>query len=219
MELICGDVKKYIGRFFAELLSRVSGLLCDIFIFSVFGTSELNSAFLLAFSVPNLFRRLLGEGALTSALVPVFADEYYQKGKDKAFFLLNRVTSRLMVLLFFILSGGILFCMLGLRSGWLSFRWQLCFSLSAILLPYKFFICVGALFAAVLNVFGKFLLHASSGIWLNLSMIVSLVMGRFVQQEWRIYFLCGGVIAGGIIQMFSLWRGLVSLGWKFHFDL
>ncbi|MDR1435421.1 MAG: murein biosynthesis integral membrane protein MurJ [Puniceicoccales bacterium] len=214
-----GALKSVLSVSSLTLLSRISGLLRDVVIFSAFGIGELNSAFLLAFGVPNLFRRLLGEGALTSALVPVFADEYHGKGKEEAFLLLDRVTSRLMVALFFIVSGGILFCGLALWSGWLNFRWQLCFTLSAILLPYMFFICLGALFAAVLNVFGKFLLHASNGIWLNLTMIITFFAGHFVQENWRIYFLCGGVIAGGIIQMLSLWWGLVRLGWKFHFNL
>jgi len=54
--------------------SRLLGLLRDILIFAALGTSVWNSAFILAFTLPNLFRRLLGEGALTSALVPVFSD-------------------------------------------------------------------------------------------------------------------------------------------------
>jgi putative peptidoglycan lipid II flippase len=214
-----GALKSILSVSSLTLLSRISGLLRDVLFFSSFGTGELSSAFLLAFGVPNLFRRLFGEGALTSALVPVFANEYHGKGKGEAFLLLDRVISRLMIVLFLIVSGGIFFCGLGIWSGWLDFRWQLCFSLSALLLPYMFFICLGALFAAVLNIFGKFLLHASNGIWLNLTMIIGLFAGRFVREEWRIYFLCGGVIAGGIIQMLSLWRGLVRLGWEFHFNL
>jgi putative peptidoglycan lipid II flippase len=214
-----GMLKNIFSVSLLTLLSRISGLLRDIFIFATFGTSELNSAFLFAFNIPNLFRRLLGEGALTSALIPVFADEYHHKGKKAAFELLDRVTSRLMLVLWIIVGVGITFCVLGIKSQLLSPRWVRCFALSAVLLPYMFFICLGALFAAVLNVFEKFSLHASNGIWLNLSMIIFLALGYFFPERWRIDCLCTGVLIGGVIQMVSLWRGLIPMGWKFHFNL
>jgi putative peptidoglycan lipid II flippase len=190
----------------------------DIFIFSAFGTSELNSAFLFAFSIPNLFRRLLGEGALASALIPVFSDEYHEKGKEEAFFLLNRVASRLILILLLIVVGGVAICGLGYSGGWFSDRWRLCFLFSAILLPYMFFVCLGALLAAVLNIFGKFLLHASNSIWLNLAMIGALLVGYFFHESWRIYWLCAGVFVGGVIQLWALWVGLKRMGWRFRFD-
>jgi putative peptidoglycan lipid II flippase len=190
----------------------------DIFIFSAFGTSELNSAFLFAFSIPNLFRRLLGEGALAAALIPVFSDEYHKKSKEEAFFLLNRIASRLALALLLIVSGGTIICLFGYVSGWLSDRWRLCFMFSAILLPYMFFACLGALLAAVLNVFGKFLLHAGNSIWLNLAMIGGLMVGYFFHESWRIYWLCAGVFAGGVIQLWVLWVGLGRMGWRFRLD-
>ncbi|MDR2200633.1 MAG: murein biosynthesis integral membrane protein MurJ [Puniceicoccales bacterium] len=214
-----GALSNILGFSFLTLISRVFGLVRDSFIFSVFGTGELNSAFLLAFSIPNLFRRLLGEGALTSALLPVFASEYQRNGKGKAFQLLDKILSRLMVILFFFVGMGIFFCLLILHSGLLSLRWRLCFSFTAILLPYMFFVCSAALLAAVLNVFGKFFLHSSNAIWLNLAMIVALIIGNFFPKTWHIYLLCGGVLVGGMLQMLILWYGLVRLGWKFHFDL
>ena len=71
--------------------SRFLGLLRDILIFAALGASLWNSAFILAFTLPNLFRRLLGEGALTSAIVPVFSDVMERDGREGAFRFFNQV--------------------------------------------------------------------------------------------------------------------------------
>ena len=65
--------------------SRLLGLLRDILIFAALGASLWNSAFILAFTLPNLFRRLLGEGALSSAIVPVFSDVLEREGQAVPF--------------------------------------------------------------------------------------------------------------------------------------
>ena len=69
----------------ATVVSRVLGLVREIFITAVFGTSALNSAFVSAFTLPNLFRRLLGEGALTAAFVPTLAHELEHRQRAAAF--------------------------------------------------------------------------------------------------------------------------------------
>ena len=69
--------------------SRVLGLVRDILIFAALGASAWNDAFILAFTLPNLFRRLLGEGALTSAMVPIFSDVLRRAGRLAAFSFFN----------------------------------------------------------------------------------------------------------------------------------
>ena len=81
----------------ATLLSRVLGLLRDVLFFATFGTSIYGEAFLLAFTIPNLFRRMLGEGTLTSAFIPVFSES--QLVNKNNWSLLNEVLSRLFVFL------------------------------------------------------------------------------------------------------------------------
>ena len=56
------------------IVSRVLGLLRDILFFSCFGVSATGAAFILAFTLPNLFRRMLGEGTLSSAFIPVYSE-------------------------------------------------------------------------------------------------------------------------------------------------
>ncbi|MGB0290725.1 MAG: lipid II flippase MurJ, partial [Opitutales bacterium] len=86
--------------------SRVLGLVRDIFLFASLGAGVWSSAFILAFTLPNLFRRLLGEGALTSAFVPVFSGSMEREGKTRAFAFFNRIFLRLsLILLILVLAG------------------------------------------------------------------------------------------------------------------
>jgi putative peptidoglycan lipid II flippase len=194
------------------------GLLRDSLIFSILGAGELTSAFLLAFTMPNLFRRLLGEGALTSALVPIFSDEYHRNGREQAFILLNKVLSRLICVLVGVIAVGFIFLVGGIFYEHTPERWRLCFVMTTALLPYVFLICLTAVFSAILNVFGKFLLAASNQILLNVSMILAVVVGIYWGKSACIYGLCLSVLIGGILQMASLWVGLGRYGWRFRFD-
>ena len=69
----------------ATVASRVLGLVREMATATVFGTGALNSAFVSAFTLPNLFRRLLGEGALTAAFVPTLTHEL-EKSKREGLF-------------------------------------------------------------------------------------------------------------------------------------
>ena len=90
------------------MVSRVLGLGRDMLVTAVFGTSALASAFYTAFTLPNLFRRLLGEGALTAALVPTLHDELKSGQRAGAFKLVNQVASWL-----FVVTGGIVVLAMG----------------------------------------------------------------------------------------------------------
>ena len=81
----------------ATVVSRVLGLGREMMIAAVFGTSALSSAFVAAFTLPNLFRRLLGEGALTAAFVPTLSQELEHAQRAGAFTLVSKVTSWLLV--------------------------------------------------------------------------------------------------------------------------
>ena len=87
--------------------SRLLGLLRDILIFAALGASLWNSAFILAFTLPNLFRRLLGEGALSSAIVPVFSDVLEREGQSGAFRFFNQVLAHLLLALVIIIGLGL----------------------------------------------------------------------------------------------------------------
>lgn len=203
--------------------SRVLGLMRDQLSGAVFGDNLLNSAFLTAFRLPNLFRRLLGEGALTAAFLPTLQDELHEHGRPGAFALLNKVVSWLAV----VTGGLVLVAMLLFRQSRLipaqEDRWYLVADLTVILFPYLAFICVAAAFNATLNVFQHFTEPTLSPIWLNLAMIFSLggAAWYFAPGDMGtvLLLLCGGVLIGGFLQMAVPAVVLMRLGWRPQFDL
>jgi putative peptidoglycan lipid II flippase len=196
--------------------SRVLGLARDILIFAALGASLWNSAFILAFTLPNLFRRLLGEGALTSAMVPVFSDILERDGREGAFAFFNQVLLRLFVGLMVLVTCGMLLLWYLAQSGTFSARWALGSELAVVLLPYMIFICLAALVSAGLNVLGRFAVAACTPILLNLAMIAALAAGMWLSdsQAHIVYWLCGGVLVGGLLQFAVPVWDLARAGWR-----
>ena len=200
--------------------SRVLGLARDILIFAALGASAWNDAFILAFTLPNLFRRLLGEGALTSAMVPVFSDVLQRAGRSEAFAFFNQVLLRLFTALMLLVAVGmVLFGSLA-RSGMLSDRWTLGAELAVVLLPYMIFICLAAIVAAGLNLLGRFAVAACTPILLNLAMIGALAAGMWLSDDQAriVYWLCGGVLFGGLLQLLVPAWDFARQGWRPRFE-
>jgi putative peptidoglycan lipid II flippase len=200
----------------STLGSRVLGLVRDILIFAALGTSLWNSAFILAFTLPNLFRRLLGEGALTSAVVPIFTDVLKKQGREAAFQFFNQVLLRVSVMLLATVAGGIAVLLLLNGLELLSGRWKLGAELSVILLPYMIFICLAAVISAGLNVIGRFAAAALTPVLLNLAMIAALAAGLLLHGEAQqiVYLLCVGVLFGGLLQLALPAWDLIRQGWR-----
>ncbi len=205
----------------ATMGSRVLGLVRDQLTFAVLGASALSSAFLFSFALPNLFRRLLGEGALTSAMMPVLANTLKAGGKDAAFGLLNRVLSRAGTLLALIAVAGILLSFLGALFFREDYRLFWSGALSALLFPYIILICLAAVFCGALNSLGVFGIPSIGPMLLNAAMIISLAVGWLLWGQENIYttlLLCGGVLVGGAAQLFLPLFCLRAKGWRFKAD-
>lgn len=215
----------------ATVLSRVLGLVREIFIAAVFGTSALSSAFVSAFTLPNLFRRLLGEGALTAAFIPTLAHELEHRQRAAAFVLLSKVASWLLVVtaglvavaLVVLTNAGPLLRAaggLGLDEATAG-RLLLGADLAVLLFPYMVFVCLAAAFSAACQVLGRFTEPALSPVWLNLAILGALGLGGW--WAWgdaaRMRLLCGGVLAGGFLQMAVPAAVLWAQGWRPRFDL
>lgn len=215
----------------STLGSRVLGLFRDVLMMALLGTSPAASAFLFAFTVPNLFRRLLGEGALTSALVPIFSDILNLEGKDAAFAFSGKVLTRVLITLLWLTAAGLL--VYGLVYGVFTLilddslsgsehRWLLGCVFGALLLPYMIFVCLAAAFGALLNVLHRFAIHALSSVWLNVAMIAAMLLGGFVwsgspsQVAW---WLAGGVLIGGLAQCIVPMLAMKQEGWRPKWDL
>ena len=89
------------------MLSRVLGMVRDVLTAGVFGTSLAMSSFVVAFRIPNLFRALFGEGALSSAFVPVFMDSRRNEGEAAAWKLARRVSTLVGATLLVLVVAGI----------------------------------------------------------------------------------------------------------------
>jgi putative peptidoglycan lipid II flippase len=214
----------------ATVVSRVFGLIREICITAVFGTSALNSAFVSAFVLPNLFRRLLGEGALTAAFVPTMAHELELRQRAAAFALVSKVTSRLLVVTVAVVTVAMLISANaatlfrltgGVGTEGAVHRFLLAADLAVILFPYMVFVCLAAALSAACQVLGRFAEPAWSPVWLNLSIILSLLLGSW--WAWgdmaRMHLLCAGVLVGGFLQMAVPGLVLWQEGWRPTFDL
>lgn len=203
-------------------LSRVLGLVRDQLALGILGATGINDAFVTAFNLPNLFRRLLGEGALTAAFIPALQHELKDHGREGAFALLSQVVSWLAV----VTGGLVAVAVLGFSNSRLfpghDAKWYLVADLTAVLFPYLAFVCLAAAFSAVLNVFGRFTESALSPIWLNVCMIGSLGGAGLLWHAGEksiAAWLCGGVLLGGFFQMIVPAVALMREGWKPRFDL
>ena len=206
---------------FLTVVSRVLALVRDQLGAAIFGASMLNSAFLNAFNLPNLFRRLLGEGALTAAFVPTLQDELRENGRAGAFHLLNKIVSRLLVVsgVLVVLSMVVLSQSRILKGH--EQRWYVAADLAVILFPYLALVCIAAVVSATLNVFQHFTEPALSPIWLNLAMILSLGGAglHFAKTPMgEMYWLCAGVLIGGFFQMAVPAVVLMREGWRPRLD-
>ncbi|MCX6943459.1 MAG: murein biosynthesis integral membrane protein MurJ [Opitutales bacterium] len=188
----------------------------------MFGTGEYYSAFVTAFSLPNLFRRLLGEGSLTAAFVPTLQEELHERGRPGAFALLNQVVSWLAVVTGVMVALAMLaFSQSRLLPGHEP-RWYLAADLTVLLFPYLALICLAAALNATLNVLERFTEPALSPIWLNLAMILSLGGAGWNLADTelgRMHWLCAGVLAGGCLQLLVPAGVLLRAGWRPRWDL
>lgn len=198
------------------MVSRVLGLLRDQLIAAVFGAGPVGAAFLFAFQIPNLFRRLLGEGALTAAVVPVLAEKNARDGAPAAFAFLNHVLRRVTPWMIFITvclsTTALIFSFLAEDPGH-----ALAAELTALCMPYMPLICLAALFTSAVNLSGRFgLAEIASGL-LNLCMIAALGLGGLMfasSDEGRARWLCAGALVGGLLQLLVPMWGLRASGWN-----
>jgi len=184
------------------LVSRGMGFVRDILMAGVFGTSTAMSAFVVAFRIPNLFRALFGEGALSAAFIPVFIETRHREGDEAAWRLGRQVFTGVAIVLGVLAAAGIVGCSLAELWPGLSEKWSRILSLTRIMLPYMVFICLAAVSMAALNSFHHFLVPAATPWILNAVLIAAvLVSPRFgAAQEERIYVVAWGVLAAGVLQ-------------------
>ncbi len=207
----------------ATMLSRISGFLRDMVVAAFFGAGLTTDAFFVAFRIPNMLRRLLGEGSLTVSFVPVFTEYLNKKTKAEAYELANVAFTLLSIILVLVSIAGIIFSPLIvtiMAPGWYIDRpdhYHLTVFLNRLMFPYIFFIALVALCMGILNSLRHFAAPALSPVILNICMILAvlLLMDFFPEP---ITALAVGVMIGGVLQLAMQWPFLVKFGLKLKPD-
>ena len=202
------------------LLSRVLGYLRDLLQAALLGAADSSDAFIVAFRIPNLLRRLLGEGALTAAFVPVLAATRQRRGEAamwrfaaQMFWVLGGVLLVLSAL--GVLLAPLLVRALALGFGGIEGKLELTAGLTRLMFPYILFIALAALAMAVLNARGSFAVPAFTPVLLNLSIIGAALLAarQAAQPAW---WFAVGVLVGGALQFLFqvpfLWRAGLRFG-------
>ena len=180
-------------------ISRIFGFIRDMLIARVLGAGRLSDIFLAAFKLPNLFRDLLGEGALSAIFIPMYTD----LKKDDNF--AKNVFSWLMTILLGITIVFEIFMPLVvwiLAPGFAEDpgKMELTVLIARIMFFYVIFVCGAAFLSAILNAFSKFLLAAFMPVLLNIMLIGALLLSAFFASGTILYIMAGTVVLSGIIQ-------------------
>jgi putative peptidoglycan lipid II flippase len=192
------------------LLSRILGLYRDRLMAQTLGAGWVHGTFLLAWTLPNLMRRLLGEGALSASLVPAYARAQRSGDKDAARELLAQVTGAVATLL-----GPLCFAVaaisLLLPPDWLPApepggveAMRLLLALNAVLFCYALPVCLTAVFSGALNTLGVFALPAAVPVVLNMFWIAALLLAHPLGFEIDVdiaNFAAWCLSVGGVAQL------------------
>ena len=185
-------------------ISRVFGMLRDMAFAYFLGAAGLMDGWVIAFKIPNLARRLFGEGAASSSLIPIYSEQL-QKDPEAA----KKLACTVVTVIFIILAGLVL---LGEGIIWGYYRFfsihpstDLKLTLSGIMLPYTIMICVVAILAGILNAHRHFAMPAAAPIVLNIFIISSLSIGGWgfgMQPGSLVFIVAVTVLVAGFAQLF-----------------
>ena len=194
-------------------LSRLLGLARDVMMAGFFGTSLVMDAFVVAFTVPNLFRRLFGEGALSSAFVPVLVETREKEGDGAAWALVNRVLILLAAVLTLITAVIVL---AAVTASPTSAKAAAVLDLLPIMMPYMIFICLAAVSMGILNSFHHFAVSAFAPCVLNILWIGTLLLivpNLGNSPEEKIRYVAWAILLAGFLQWAIQWPVLRRFGW------
>lgn len=189
-------------------LSRILGLARDFIIARYFGANDLSDAFLVAFRIPNFFRRLFAEGAFSQAFIPILADAKASQSDDEVQIVINHIATKLLsVLMIITLIAVILAPVVIFLFAWGFYfksdpsQFYLASDMLRITFPYLLLISLTALSGSILNTYDNFSVPAFTPVLLNISIILSAI---FLSQYLAtpIMALAWGVLIGGVAQLF-----------------
>ncbi len=216
------------------LLSRVMGFARDIMIAGYLGTGPVAEAFLVAFSLPNLFRRFFAEGAFNMAFIPMFSKKV-EGGEGSEEFAQDAFVGMAVILTFFTILGIVFMPLLvtAMASGFRGDeRFDLAVEYGRYAFPYILFISLAALLSGVLNATGRFMAAAAAPVLLNvvfiLAIVVAAALGRpmsdtlGVSLDQALGLRVGDSLAlsvpfAGAVQMGVVWWAAARAGYPLRF--
>lgn len=204
----------------ATLISRILGFIRDIIVAFALGTGLFADAFFVAFRIPNLLRRLFGEGSLTMAFIPVFSRVREEEGEAAA----HEMARSAMIWLAVILGGITLLAEMSagpitaaIAPGFIKNHelFAVTVDLVRICFPYVLFICGVALCMGILNASDQFLAPALAPSVLNVALIGSALSGFYA--GWNVaYSMAYGVLIGGVFQFLLQQPALGRAGFRWR---
>ncbi len=214
------------------LLSRVLGFVRDILIAGWLGTGPVAEAFLIAFSLPNMFRRFFAEGAFNTAFIPLFSKKL-ETGDDPETFANDAFAALGSLLIGFTLLAQVFmpWLVLAMASGFAGDeRFGLAVLFGRIAFPYILFISLAALLSGVLNATGRFAAAAAAPVLLNVILIGALALAESGLLGFAMPIETGsgaertglhhgtllvwGVLAAGVAQLALLWTAAARAGFR-----
>ncbi len=195
-------------------ISRIFGFVRDMLIARVLGAGRLSDIFLAAFKLPNLFRDLLGEGALSAIFIPMYTDSKKDEGFAKNVFSWLILVLLGLAILFEIFMPLVIWA---LAPGFDADpgKMQTTVTISRIMFVYVIFVCGAAFLSAIMNAFSRFLLAAFMPVLLNIMLIGALLASMFWGRGAVLYIMAWTVVLSGAIQFGVLWHRIR----KKHFGL
>lgn len=214
---------------FWTLMSRILGFVRDILIAAFMGAGPVAEAFLVAFSLPNMFRRFFAEGAFNTAFVPLFSKKL-EAGEDPQRFAQDAFSGLATILIALTLIAQLVmpWLVLAMAAGFAGDeRLPLAVAFGRIAFVYILFISLAALLSGILNATGRFAAAAAAPLLLNIILIASLILadtGRFSamsidgvgEVEGLVHgsFLVWGVVLAGIAQVALVWVAAAKAGFR-----
>src|SRR5215470_772639 len=204
------------------IVSRIFGYIRDSRIAFLLGAGTAADAYTTAYRIPNLLRRLVGEGAVSAAFIPVFT-RYIAEGKEEdGWEFANTMLTVIMLFLTAVTVAGILLSPWLVRLFASGFgatpgKLQLTSTLNRIMFPYIFLISLSALSMGILNSFHRFGAPAFAPVVLNVTIIAFSFLGGLFGNVTGA--LAVGVVLGGVLQLAVQVPSLFKVGWKIRFKL
>lgn len=204
-------------------VSRILGFVRDTLMARIFGAGMFTDAFIVAFRIPNLLRRISAEGAFSQAFVPILAEYKQQRTHNETKALINHVATLLGLFLVIITIIGML------AAPWVvqitapgfaenATKFDLTVDLLRVTFPYILFVSLVSLAGGVLNTYGNFSTPAFTPVWLNISFIAAMLfIAPYFDNSIRV--LAWAVFVGGILQLLFQLPYLAKLGLMPRFSL